>query len=96
MAWWERAKVGDRVVCIDDDWEGPYFPGQPAKGDVLAISDMIVVERLSHNGCSLFLNFAPWEGGYNAACFRPAEPITEAGKKLIRKILDQVPAKEPA
>lgn len=97
MAWWKTAKVGDPVVCVDDDWHGPYFKGQPVIGQVLVIHDMIVVERLSHDGCPVFLNFKGSEGGYNAICFRPVQPkSTETGMKMIRKLLDSVPVKEDA
>lgn len=100
MAWWERAQVGDRVVCIDDDWD--YFPanGGPASGQVYVIS-VIVAHPPGVNvykGCLIFLGFSDFgPERFSAACFRPVErDRTASGMKTIRKLLDTVPVKEDA
>lgn len=97
MGWWRKAQAGQDVVCIDDGWDGYYSPTSPRRGQVCKIEDMIVIDRLAHDGCPLFLKFAFDGGGYNASCFRPVQPkSTETGMKMIRSILDRAPVKEDA
>lgn len=101
MSWWERAQVGDRVVCIDDDWEIlPVKMVDPVKGHVYEITGFEFIPANDANllNCiPVFLRLAGCGDAYSAACFRPVErDRTASGMKTIRKLLDTVPVKEDA
>lgn len=45
MAWWQRAHVGQKVVCVDDGWDGggtrPMPPRAPMQNEILTISRVL-------------------------------------------------------
>jgi len=100
MAWWERANPGDKVVCIDDNWDYVLDEcGAPVCGQVYVIQVMEVPPAWVnlYKGCPVFFGFSEFgRERFSAACFRPVEhDRTASGMETIRKILDTVPATSP-
>lgn len=99
MAWWKKAKVGDKVVCIKlvskcsmaDAFKQPLEVGKIYVIDGLDIRDFMV----STGGVAFHLQGL--RGYYSPTLFRPVQPkSTETGMKMIRKLLGSVPVKEDA
>lgn len=109
--WWQTAKVGDKVVCLDPTWgaDGPLqrmcCPNLPIKGRVYTIRTIESGVAVIARGEEVFIRLAEIsnpaicgkEPVFFACKFRPVQPrSTETGMAIIRKILDQAPVKEPA
>lgn len=88
MAWWKYAKPGDKVVCVDDDWDGTSSTGAPPpkSGSVYTIESLTEVGAIhTYLGCHLFIQIIGFSDRYNAACFRPVQKkSTEASMAALR------------
>lgn len=95
MAWWERAKVGDKVVSTFSIDVFTCSVGNIPVGGVYTISAVYVPPGepwLSQ--CPVFLRFSEkWPTiGYAANLFRPIQS-TETGMQMLRSLLN--PTKQP-
>ena len=109
MAWWERAKAGDKVVCISalsiSEQQRATRDGVtvPQVGQVYTIRGSEPVKWFS--GVFFWLveitnpphHSDGAEPNFHYEIFRPVQTkSTEEGMKMIRKLLDSVPVKEDA
>ena len=99
MAWWERAKVGDKVVAIEYDWLEPNPEGSPIinVGDVLEIAGIADKHWRHADRCTIYLRFREhWNpdltNWFTAEAFRPVQS-TETGMTILRSLLN--PSKQP-
>lgn len=86
-------RVGQKVVCVSDDWEEEYPGTLVRKGDILTISRMLLCDE----GKTVLLEFVEafspetdeWSAGYDAAAFRPlVERKTDTGMAILKSILE--------
>jgi hypothetical protein len=85
--WWERAKPGDKVVCIDG------ASGTAEVGKVYTILDVQFSELHSWKECHVYFDIGSihpcgQKWFVCASCFKPAQPkSTETGMKMLRRLL---------
>lgn len=94
MAWWDMAKVGDKVVCIRDDAFHTKTGGDHRtlkKGAVFTIRQIWPIPSPPYS-CPVALYFEELKNSFTATGFRPVQP-TEAGMEILRGLLK--PAKQP-
>lgn len=98
MSWIERAKVGDKVVCVDNESGrgGWVYPSEEiAEGCIYTISDIFLNSR---NGAVVF-HFIGYERprasselgrkvGYGAYRFKPVIKSTDKGMSVLRGLLN--------
>lgn len=96
MAWWKTAKVGDKVVCVDDNWKEPNMGSiNPVKGSVYII-DEILPFALAIGGVILSLEGFS-RNYYCAAYFRPVvNRSSETGVAALKRHLVGAPVTEGA
>lgn len=104
--WWTRAKVGDKVVCIDRSRkrsETTYsvfkwlFWRKIRIGSVYTICGVDHLSSHSLDGCHiyLYLQEMPANVRYSAMYFKPVRKAgTAYGMSILRKALDTKPVKE--
>lgn len=93
MSWIERAYVGQKVVCVDDDWneigESGGDSGTPSVLEICTIYEVLV---LTTGAVALELKEYP-DYGFEAAAFKPAKDTTlqvEAIKRAALNIPEHV------
>ena len=93
MSWIERAKVGDKVVCVDDDWTHPnwkFVPNRPVKNNIYTIREifsyagivMLRLNEMSNPSHEWFHGL--YETGFDINRFRPAKDTTHQVEALKR------------
>ena len=94
MAWYERAKAGDRIVCIEgatpEECSEPAYAAELVVGRVYEIKAVKLFSHHQCRGCRVYLDL----GGrvfWSAVCFRPAQSI-EPGMAILRGLLNTSPA----
>lgn len=94
MAWWKTAKVGDKVVCIDDNWKEPDMgPFNPVKGSVYIIDEIHPFALAIGGGIISFEGFS--RNYYCTAYFRPVvNKSSETGVAALKRHLIGAPIKE--
>lgn len=111
MSWWKTAKVGDKVVCVD---EMPKLFGQRGNavwdtGEKLALGAVYTIAAIfeAHDGsihlellevCRTPLSKKMYGSvGYAATRFRPVQTkSTETGMAILKSILHSAPVREDA
>lgn len=96
--WWKKAKVGDKVVCINDELPANTWHQQhmPKVGQIYSIQE---VDLVAYPGGPqlVMVRIDSSSRLWGVGRFRPVEPkSTETGFAIIRKILDRAPVKEDA
>lgn len=104
MSWVERAKVGDRVVCLGCDWTMNIRHGfsVPAKNSIYTIRDIVMIDgSVCLRFCEIInrcgRHYKTREVGepcFNWHHFRPVRDTTLQVEAIKRAALD-VPAKSP-
>jgi len=93
MSWIKTANVGDKVVCIKDDWKNEWYPNTPCagpkSGDVVTIADIVPLRD------TVFLAlFEDIQGDYyEADGFRPVQP-RKTDISVFTDMLNTAPVKE--
>jgi len=104
MAWWHKAKVGDKIVCIDDEWDGFQtlngilikLPA-PKLNEICTIVGMGADPVENFRGCDIYVSLKEYGGAFTVLSFRPVEENrTERGMKILRKILKTTKQTEDA
>jgi len=90
MAWYERAQVGDRVVCIEGaaphECANPELANALVVGRVYVITELDFDARRSWRGCHVYLGLAEVSGLCVAVLFKPVRS-TDTGMAILRGLL---------
>ena len=107
MAWWKTAKVGDKLVCVNDISNAFPIQGWPHIGDLCGLKSGCVytIRRIGpdwRDGSPVIwvneiirplLGCDREEGGFNVRRFRPLE-IRKTDISIFTEILNNAPVRE--
>lgn len=96
MAWYDRAQVGDRVVCVQADLLcfGAPVIAEFDKTTILTIAE-IMVDLDFRSGVGISIE--GYDNQYCARIFRPVKKkTTDTGMEILKSILQGSPVTEDA
>ena len=87
MSWIARAKVGQRIVCVDDDWHevsgSSFNSNDPKVGDIVTIKDIGVSREMVW-----FFVSGHGRVAYEALAFRP---VTHTQVEALKRLCNPTP-----